>query len=231
MANFSVILVTAPPPGHSSEAGGAYIKIDGRESVLRAVEMFLNRDNVKQMQLVVAKETAEEAKKKFGANLGFSGVKLVPAGSKWMEQIQAAGKLVSDEASHVIVHDAARPAVAYSDIEMAMAEAEKSEVVILTAPVRSTLLEIDEGGSGLAIHLPSRFLQIQTPQIFSRKAFDQMVQSGKEPHPSQFKIVKGSPLNVRVGSAGDAGFTKSMIAMLPKAKIRAASSPFDEAQW
>jgi 2-C-methyl-D-erythritol 4-phosphate cytidylyltransferase len=231
MAIFSVILVTAPPPGYSSETGGAYVKIDGRESLLRAVEMFLNRDNVKQMQLAVAKETAEEAKKKFGANLGFSGVKLVAAGSKWMEQIQAAGKSIAGEASHVIVHDAARPAVSYVDIESAMSAAEQSEFVMLAAPLRSSLLEIDEGGSGLSVHLPSRFMQMQTPQIFSRKAFDQMVQSGHEPHASQWKIVKGSPFNVRVGAAGDAGFTKAMIGMLPKPKIRAASSPFDEAQW
>jgi 2-C-methyl-D-erythritol 4-phosphate cytidylyltransferase len=231
MAIYSVILLTAPPPGHPGESGGAYVKIDGRESLLRAVEMFLNRDNVKQIQLVVPKETAEDAKKKFGANLGFSGVKLVAAGSKWMEQIQAAGKSIAGEASHVILHDAARPAVPYSDIEAAMAASEQSDGVMLAAPIRPSLLEIDEGGSGLAVHFPARFMQIQTPQVFSRKAFDQMVQSGHEPHASQWKIVKGSPLNVRVGSGGDAGFTKTMIAMLPKPKIRAASSPFDEAQW
>lgn len=231
MAIFSVILLTAPPPGLSSEAGGALVKIDGRESLLRAVEMFLNRDNVKQLQLVVSQHSAEETRKKFGANLGLYGVKLVAGGAKWMEQIQAAGKNLNADCSHVIIHDTARPAVPYPDIEAAMSAAEQSDAVMLAAPVRASLVEIDEGDAGMAYHLPSRFMQIQTPQIFARNAFEQMVKTGKEPHASQMKIVKGSPLNVRVGSPGDAVYVKAMIALLPKPKIRAASSPFDEAQW
>ena len=52
-AVYSVVIVTAPPPTQSSEAGGPFVKVDGREALLRSVEMFLNRDNVKQIQLVV----------------------------------------------------------------------------------------------------------------------------------------------------------------------------------
>jgi 2-C-methyl-D-erythritol 4-phosphate cytidylyltransferase len=231
MAIYSVILLTAPPPGQSAEASGAYVKVDGRESLLRAVEMFLNRDNVKQLQLVVASQSAEETRRKFGANLGLYGVKLVPAGTKWIEQIQAAGKNIAAECTHVIIHDTARPAVPYSDIEAAMAEAEKSDAVLLATPVRASLIEVDEGNAGMAYHLPSSFMQVQTPQVFARDVFEQIVKSGAEPHPSQMTIVKGSPLNIRVGSVADASFAKAMMAMLPKPKIRAASSPFDEAQW
>jgi 2-C-methyl-D-erythritol 4-phosphate cytidylyltransferase len=231
MALFSVLLLTAPPPGQSGEAGGAFVKIDGRESLLRAVEMFLNRENIKQIQLVVNQASAEEAKKKFGANLAFSGVKLVPGGAKWMEQLQAGAKGLDASCTHVIVHDAARPAVPYSDIDAAMEAAEKSDAVVLAAHARSALLEIDEGGAGVAWHLPSHFVQVQTPQAFSRKMFEQITSSGVEPHASQWKIVKGSHLNVRVGVPGDAGFVKTMIGMLPKPKTRALNNPFEEAQW
>lgn len=231
MATFSVLLLTASPPGQGGEGGGAYLKIDGRESLLRAVEMFLNRDNVKQMQLVVPASGAEEAKRKYGANLGFSGVKLVTGGGKWMEQIQAGAKTISSDCTNVIVHDTARPAVPYTDIESAMTAAESSDAVVLAAPIRATLLEVDEGSNGLAYHLPSQFLQLQTPQIYSRKMLEQIAASGKEPHPSQLKIVKGSPLNVRLATAADASFVRAMMNMLPKPKTRAASSPFDEAQW
>jgi 2-C-methyl-D-erythritol 4-phosphate cytidylyltransferase len=230
MATFSVLLLTAAPPGHG-EGGGAYLKIDGRESLLRAVEMFLNRDNVKQMQLVVPAAGAEEAKRKYGANLGFSGVKLIVGGVKWIEQIQAGAKTISPECSHVIVHDAARPAVPYTDIESIMTAADSSEAAVLAAPIRSTLLEVDEGSNGLAYHLPSQFLQVQTPQVYSRKMLEQIAADGKEPHASQLKIVKGSPLNVRLATGADASFVRAMITMLPKPKTRAASSPFDEAQW
>src|SRR5439155_8857982 len=77
---FSVMLLTAAPPGHAAEAGGAYVKIDGREALLRSVELFLNRDNVKQIQLVFEPDAIEEAKRKFGGHLSFSGVKIVAGG-------------------------------------------------------------------------------------------------------------------------------------------------------
>jgi hypothetical protein len=44
-------------------------------------------------------------------------------------------------------------------------------------------------------------------------------------------LEKGSPLNVRVGGGGDAGLVKQMISMLPKRKVAAPTSPFEEAQW
>ena len=62
-ATFSVLLLTAAPPGHGAEAAGAFVKIEGRESLLRAVELFLNRDNVKQVQLVFDADMIEEGKR------------------------------------------------------------------------------------------------------------------------------------------------------------------------
>src|SRR4051794_29930808 len=99
MAVFSVLLVTAAPPGLPAEGGGAFAKIDGREALLRSVELFLNRDNVKQVQLVIAADGMEEAKRKYGPHLSFSGVKLLSAGSKWLEQVGAAADRIAPEAT------------------------------------------------------------------------------------------------------------------------------------
>ncbi len=71
--SFSVVILTAPPPGQLSEAGGAFVKIDGRECLLQRVELFLNRDNVKQIQLSSSSPNQlEEASRKFGPHLSFS---------------------------------------------------------------------------------------------------------------------------------------------------------------
>jgi 2-C-methyl-D-erythritol 4-phosphate cytidylyltransferase len=234
MGTFSIVVLTAAPPGLGGLAGetsGALVKIDGREALLKSVELFLNRDNIKQIQLVFAPEAMTEAKSKFGAHLGFSGVKLVSGGPRWMDQIAAAAPTVSPEATHVLIHDAARPAVAFSDIDAILADAEKHPAVALAAPVRSTLVETDEGGSPVTIHLPTHFMQLLTPQVFSKAVFAEMAAKKTEVHPSRLSLVKGSSLNVRVSGAGDAGIVKSMIGMLPKPKIKAGLSPFDEAQW
>jgi 2-C-methyl-D-erythritol 4-phosphate cytidylyltransferase len=231
MAVFSVLILTAPPPTQASEGGGPYVKIDGREALLRSVELFLNRANVKQIQLAVDPDDIEEAKRKYGAHLGFSGVKLIAGGPRWMDQIAAAGKTIAADCTHVIVHDAARVAVPFSDIDAVMECAEKSAVVMLVAPVRSMLVELDEGGDPLAYHIPSRFMHVLTPQAFSKEKFQQMAASGQEIHASEAKLVKGSPLNLRIGGAGEERIAKAMINMLPKPKVRAPTSPFEEAQW
>ncbi len=230
MARFSVVLFTAPPhPG--ADSGGAFVKVDGRECLLRSVELFLNRDNVKQIQLVVAPDAMEEAKRKYGGHLGFSGVKLLAGGPRLIDQLAVAGEKVSEESTHVIVHDAARPAVAYNDIEALMAEAEKHAVVFLTAPIRSMLAETDESGEVAAVHTPQHFSQVVTPWAFGKIRFLEIAKSKTEPSPSEISLLRGSGLNLRVGAGSDASLAKAMINMLPKPKIRAADNPFEEAQW
>lgn len=231
MAVFSVVVLTAAPPTQAAEAGGAYVKIDGREALLRSVELFLNRPSVKQIQLVVDPDDLEGAKRKYGGHLGFSGVKLVTGGPSWLNQITAAGKTIAPECTHVIVHDAARPVVPYTDIEAVMACAESNPAVVLVSPLRSTLVELDEGGNAIAYHLPSRFMHLLTPQAFSKERFEAMATGGREVHASEAMLVKGSPLNVRIGGSAEERLAKAMLNMLPKPKTKAPISPFEEAQW
>jgi 2-C-methyl-D-erythritol 4-phosphate cytidylyltransferase len=231
MSIFSVVVLTAAPPGQAAVAGGPFVKVDGRESLLRSVELFLNRDNVKQIQLAFLPEALEEGKRKFGGHLGFAGVKVISGGPKWIDQLAAASEKLSDEATHVFVHDAARPVVAYSDIDALMEAAEKSPAVTLITPTRSPLLEVDEGGNAVAYHMPQNFVQLLTPQVYSREKFLEMAKTKKELHASQMTLVKGSPLNMRVGGSGDAGMAGAMLKMLPRPKMKPASSPFEEAQW
>lgn len=231
MSTFSVLLLTAAPPGMGAEAGGAFVKVDGREALLRSVELFLNRENIKQVQIAFLPEAMEEAKRKYGGHLSFSGVKAVTGGPRWIDQAAAGAAKIAAEVSHVILHDAARPAVAYSDIDALMEEAEKHPAITLATPCRTMLAELDEGGSPLAFHSPGQFMQLLMPQVFTREKFLEWATSKKELHASQFALLKGSPLNVRVGGPGDAGMVKTMLAMLPKPKLKPPSSPFEEAQW
>jgi 2-C-methyl-D-erythritol 4-phosphate cytidylyltransferase len=231
MAKFSIAILTAAPAGQAAEAGGAFVKIDGREALLRSVELFLNRDTVAQIQLMVLPEELDEAKRKYGPHLSFSGVKLVSGGPKWSDQLNAAAQKLSADATHVIVHDAARPIVPYSDIDALLSAAESEDAVALTAPVRSELIQVDDAGNPLHHWRASEFVQLLTPQAYSKAKFLSMVGSGGGMPPVQAKLLKGSPLNIRLRGAGDASLAKVMLNLLPKPKIKAPSSPFDEAQW
>lgn len=231
MGSFSVVLFTAAPSILAAEGAGAFVKVDGRECLLRSVESFLNRDNIKQIQLVVAEEQMEEAKRKYGAHLGFSGVKLISAPKQWMDQIAAAGEKISAECSHVILHDAARPAVAYGDLDALMGEVEKHPVAVLTTPIRAGLIETEESGKPIALRPPQRFAQVVTPWAMRKDKFLEMAKSKREPAAAEMWLVRSSSLNIRVSSPGDAGLAKVMIGMLPKPKIKGPENPFEEAQW
>lgn len=229
MSLFDVVILTAAPAGQT-DGGGAMAKIDGREVLLKTVELFLNREEVKQVQVVFLPETMEEAKRKFASHFSFSGVKMSFGGPKWVDQIAAAADKLSGEAKYVIVHDGARPAVPYTDIEALTAESAKHPAVALATAVRSTLVEVDEGGNPLAYHSAANFMHLATPQVFRRDKFMEMAKNRAELHPSELRLIKGSPLNVRLGSGADASLAKAMLHMMPKPKVR-ASSPFEEAQW
>ena len=205
-ATFSVLVLTAGPQGQTSDAGGAFVKIDGREALLRSIELFLNRDAVKQIQIVFLPEQAEEAKKKHGAHLSFSGVKALMGGPRWIDQIATAKASISADVTHVILHDAARPAVPYTDIDGLLESAEQSgkSAITLVSPLRSSLLEIDADGHALNYHPASSFAQLLTPQVLTRQRFLQMAESKIEIAPYELELLKGSPLNIRISSAGDA---------------------------
>lgn len=231
MSQFSVLLITAPPPGVAAEGNPAIVKVDGREALLRSVELFLNRDPIKQIQLCLPPEFVEEGKRKFGGHLGFSGVKVISGGPRWTDQVAAAVEKLSAEATHVLVHDAARPAVPYDDLDALLAAAEKSDACCLTAPVRNALLETDPSGASVALHPAKQYLQMLLPMSFSRKRFERLAKEKTDPHASEYSLVKGSGLNVRVAGGHDAGLVKAMLNLLPRPKTRPANSPFEEAQW
>jgi 2-C-methyl-D-erythritol 4-phosphate cytidylyltransferase len=230
-ATFSVLILTAAPKGQAGESGGAFVKIDGREALIRSIELFLNRENIKQIQAVFIAEGVEDAKRRHGAHFSFSGVKVLSGGPRWIDQIAAAGDKILPDVSHVIIHDGARPAVAYTDVDALMEAAEtmKKPAIVLTTPLRAPLLEMHKT-TPKAFHPADSFVHLLTPELFTRQRFIEMATSKTDIPCDQIDTLKGSPLNMRLGGPGDVTLVKAMINMLPKPKIKAAS-PFEEAQW
>jgi 2-C-methyl-D-erythritol 4-phosphate cytidylyltransferase len=230
MSKFTALLLTAAPPGSGGETGGSLVKLDGREALLRSVELFLNRENIPQIHVVTSTDHEEEVKRKFGGALGFMGVKLIIGGKKWPEQLAAAAPKIASDVTHVLVHDAARPLVPYSDLDALLDAAAKHPAVALAAPLRTMLVELDQAGAPMGQHLPASFMQLLAPQVFSRQRFMELA-AGRDVHPSELTLVKGSAANIRLGGPGDAGLAKAMLNLLPKPKSKAPSNPFEEAQW
>jgi 2-C-methyl-D-erythritol 4-phosphate cytidylyltransferase len=111
MPRFGVILAAA---GQSSRFGSAAYKkpfapLAGRPVWLHSAEKFLDRDDVKQLVVVVAPEDREAFVDTFGANLAFMGITLAEGGAQRADSVRNGLEKLRPEIDMVAIHDAPRP--------------------------------------------------------------------------------------------------------------------------
>ena len=92
-------------------------------------------------------------------------------------------------------------------------------------------MELDEGNLPVGYRGGNEFVQLLTPQVFSKARLSRAVIEKSLPHASELHTIIGSPLNIRLTGPGDASLAKAMIGLLPKPKVKAQNNPFEEAQW
>jgi 2-C-methyl-D-erythritol 4-phosphate cytidylyltransferase len=207
------------------------VKVDGRECLLRAVDLFTSRDDVS--GIVVGFSPARDAmlREKFSSHLMFAGVKAATGGPALGAQIAACVAKLPAEATHVIVHDAARPAVPQGDIDRLCESAEVADVVAPASPVHGPLARADDAGNVLGVEPPGGLRHVHWPIVFRRDALDAFARSGFDAIAGRLALVPGSPLNVRVDSDRDASLAKQMLAIIPKPRSKGPTNPFEEASW
>jgi 2-C-methyl-D-erythritol 4-phosphate cytidylyltransferase len=201
------VIITAA--GASSRWSASRNKLDedlgGRPVLHRTVERFTTRDDVS--AVIVAGPHADEAFADFSLRhadrLALLGASLCKGGATHRyETVAAAIEHVPADATHIAVHDAARPAVSPELIDRVFAAAAKHPAVIPALPVADTIkrtteadaaaAEIDPLDAALGLGgddagAPSRvvaqtldrtdLVAVQTPQVFAadllRRAYAQ----------------------------------------------------------
>jgi len=141
--NISVIL---PAAGQSRRFGGAAgkskleVDLAGRAVLVRAVELFTNRPEVRQIIVAVDPAKLDAFKFKWGDKLGFFGVTIVAGGEveRW-ETVLRAIEAVDASATHIAVHDAARPVTNAAVIERCLAAAKRYPAVIPATRISATI--------------------------------------------------------------------------------------------
>ncbi len=204
----SVILPAAGQSKRFADAEGSRskleVELDGRAVLVRSVELFANRPDVKQIIVAVDPDHVDTFKLRWGDKLGFLGVSIVPGGKaeRW-ETVMRALEAVDGAATHIAVHDAARPLTDKATIDGAFKAAESFDAVIPGVPVDATLKKADSepaaagdepdpldailGSAGKQVVEARRVIetvsrkdlyQVQTPQVFKRdllvKAYEQI---------------------------------------------------------
>jgi 2-C-methyl-D-erythritol 4-phosphate cytidylyltransferase len=205
------VSVIIPAAGSSRRYGMDKLGQDlgGRALLLRTVELFTKRDEVRSIIVAGPPDDLDAFRDRFGAQLGFHGVQIVAGGrvERW-ETVKNALAAVPADATHVAVHDAARPGASDELIGRVFEAAKVHPAVIPGLAVADTLKRVGEeavraeeedavadlilGDSAEAATSKGRVVQstvdrtnlvaVQTPQVFEigllRRAYAQPDLSG-----------------------------------------------------
>jgi 2-C-methyl-D-erythritol 4-phosphate cytidylyltransferase len=248
MGPFAVIL---PAAGRSSRFGDPkqkkiYAELDGRAVWLRAVEPFINRDDVAQTILVIAPEDRELFERRFRPSVAFLNIRVVDGGAERSDSVARALEVLDPACEFVAVHDAARPCLTPELIDAVFAAARAHGAALPGLPVADTLKRLD--GDGLAIETVPRagLVAVQTPQAFRRDLLErayanrgrlagavtddaQLVEALGHP----CRVVEGSPLNLKITTRTDLRLAAAILQVLPRPKREGPAHPFadEQAMW
>lgn len=249
MARFAVILTAA---GRSTRFGAdgrnkMMEELDGRAIWLRAVEPFLNRDDVGQIIVTVAPEFRETFMRRYGANIAFLDLTVVEGGAERSDSVARALSVVDKSCDYVAVHDGARPCLAREWVDAVFAASVEHGAALLAIPVVDTLKKVDaESGQVVGTVSRENLYKAQTPQVFRRdwliEAHEWRKSTGSsvtddvqllEAIGKKCYVVPGSPLNLKVTTPEDLVLARAALAALPQPERKGPANPFaaEESMW
>lgn len=117
--------------------------LGGRTVLVRTVEAFARRDEVRSIIVAVAPDRLDELRDRIGPTLAFHGARLVAGGTteRW-ESVRNALTDVPEDATHVAVHDGARPAVTDALLDRVFEAAGRLDAVVPAMNVTDTLKRV-----------------------------------------------------------------------------------------
>jgi 2-C-methyl-D-erythritol 4-phosphate cytidylyltransferase len=241
MAQFAVIL---PAAGRSTRFGDPkqkkiFAELDGRAVWLRAVEPFINRDDVAQTIVVIAPEDRELFERRFRASVAFMNIQVIDGGAERSDSVARALEAVDPACDFIAVHDAARPCLTRELIDALFAAAQEHDAALLAIPVADTVKRV--GADHLTTEtVPRNDLYLaQTPQAFRRdlllRAYANRARLGTaatddtqlvEAIGHRCAVVDGSPFNLKITTAADLRLASAVLQALPKPRRDAPAHPF-----
>jgi 2-C-methyl-D-erythritol 4-phosphate cytidylyltransferase len=243
--NVAAIICAA---GASSRFGGkrkkAFVDVAGRAVFLRSVELFSNRDDVKQVLLGIAPEDEELVSVKWGPNLKFFNVSIFLGGSERFDTVKKGMELVKDDIDLIAVHDACRCCVTEEIIDSTITAAAKSGAALPACPVTATIKQVKDNIITKTVDRTGLY-EAQTPQIFSasllKKAYENLENLDKskisddtqlvEALGHKVTIVETDSSNIKITRPSDIAVAEAILKSRPKPVPKGPVGPYIEAQW
>ncbi len=221
-----------------------FVDVGGRAVFLRSVEIFSNREDVKQILLAISPEEEELVNVKWGPNLKFFNTTVCFGGAERFDTVQKSLELIKDDIELIAVHDAVRCCVKDTWIDEVIAEAAKTGAAILACPVVATLKEARDK---VIIRTVDRagLYEAQTPQVFKaellKRAYENLKNLDKskisddaqlvEAVGEKVSIVETDSSNIKITHKADLAIAEAILKSRPKPKPEGPIGPYFEAQW
>jgi len=243
--NIAVIICAA---GESSRFGGKrkkpFVDVAGRAVFQRSVELFAERDDVKQILLAIHPEEQELVNIKWGVNLKFFNVEIYEGGTERFDTVKKGLELVKDDIELVAVHDAVRCCVKKEWIEKVFAAACRTGAAILACPVTATIKHLGDGVIEKTVDRTGLY-EAQTPQVFEtgllKKAYANLESLDKttisddsqlvEAIGQKVAIVETDFSNIKITTETDISIAQAILKSRPARKPAGPLGPYAEAQW
>jgi 2-C-methyl-D-erythritol 4-phosphate cytidylyltransferase len=244
---FAVIL---PAAGRSTRFGDpkqkkVYADLDGRAVWLRAVEPFVNRDDVAQILVVIAPEDRELFERRFRPSVAFMNITVVEGGAERSDSVLKAIEAIQSICDYVAIHDAARPCLTSEQVDAVFEAAKRHGAALLAVPVADTIKRV--GSDKLTTDTVSRegLYLAQTPQVFRldllQKAYANRSRLGGSSVTDDTQLVEaiGHPcaivdstlMNLKITTTADLRLASAILKATPKPKYDGPAHPFaDESE-
>jgi 2-C-methyl-D-erythritol 4-phosphate cytidylyltransferase len=245
MGPFSVIF---PAAGKSSRFGDPkqkkiYAELAGRAVWLRAVEPFVNRDDVGQMILAIAPEDRELFERRYRASVAFMNIQVIDGGAERSDTVARALESVDERCEFVAIHDAARPCVSEDLIDAVFDAARCHGAALPAIAIAETIKRVGEDRL-TSETIPREALYLaQTPQVFRRellcKAYAQRARFGAritddcqlvEAIGHRCAVVDGSRLNIKITTHEDMRLAAAILPLLEKTVREGPVHPYSNEQ-
>jgi 2-C-methyl-D-erythritol 4-phosphate cytidylyltransferase len=158
--------------GSSTRAGGTELKqfrwIAGKPALLHSLQTFMSRPDVLSVVVVLPQAYAADPPP-WIFQCDIDRLMVSTGGRSRTESVRNGLEDLPDEASIVLVHDAARPLVGDATVDRVVASVRAGNCTIAALPVVDTLKEVDDTGTIVRTIERERLWRAQTPQGFPRE--------------------------------------------------------------
>lgn len=170
-----VVIVAGGSSTRTNAAGAGELKqfrwVAGKPTLLHSLQTFMARPDVVSVVCVLPPNYVPDPPP-WIFQCDIDRLMLAPGGRTRAESVRNGLEDLPDEASIVLVHDAARPLVDDATINRVVETVRQGTPAIAALPVVDTLKEVAEDGSVIRTVSRERLWRAQTPQGFPREIIE-----------------------------------------------------------